>query len=352
MIRTSPKSLHSRGFTLIELLVVMAIIALLIALLLPAVQQAREAARRTQCLNNLHNLVLAMHNYESAHRVFPPGFVSDVFVDPNTGATTITAPCEPAPAPVNLPEPMLLPIKIPGQAGVISIPTWQFDVFWSWHSFILPQLDQGTIQITYPPAGKFFNCDGTQSPNSLLYPPTNTSPLSATVPTYICPSASLPNIKPIVNGINLGYATYRGNMGLADSTLGQLQYPPTNGMLSLNSAVSFRDVTDGTPTTIMMGDSYYGFWADGFSCCVANADNATRGAISQPAVTGADPQGLVNGYWQSGGYRFTFGSAHGDLINFAMVDASSRSISSKIDHGVFKALLTRNGRETISDQNF
>src|SRR5688572_16070808 len=60
-----------RGFTLIELLVVIAIIAILIALLLPAVQQAREAARRTQCRNNLHNIGLALHNYHDSHRSFP-----------------------------------------------------------------------------------------------------------------------------------------------------------------------------------------------------------------------------------------------------------------------------------------
>ncbi|QDT66421.1 DUF1559 domain-containing protein [Calycomorphotria hydatis] len=83
-----------RGFTLIELLVVIAIIAILIALLLPAVQQAREAARRSQCKNNLKQLGLALHNYHDAHNVLPPAMVVQEFGNnkPNWGWMTMLLP--------------------------------------------------------------------------------------------------------------------------------------------------------------------------------------------------------------------------------------------------------------------
>jgi prepilin-type N-terminal cleavage/methylation domain-containing protein len=343
--RPTPSVDRSRGgFTLVELLVVIAIIAVLIALLLPAVQQAREAARRSQCINNLHNLVLALHNYESAHRVFPPGLVA-----PGLDCET--------PEPMAFPEPYVVPIRQPVAAGSpppppLVINSWNYNNLWGWHAMVLPQIDQGTIQLTFPPTGKFvLDCaGGGVSPNMRF--------LASNIPTFACPSASLPNGRPVIQSqlsgqnVSAGYATYRGNLGTLawDNTNGQW-LGGTNGMLYVNSAVGFRDVNDGTTTTVMLGDSYYGFWGDADSCCVGVATPQDRAAAGEQ-VTG---DAFTDGHWISStaqNHRFSFSSQHGDIIPFAMVDASTKSMSKNIDRNVFMALMTRNGGENISDQNF
>lgn len=97
----------------------------------------------------------------------------------------------------------------------------------------------------------------------------------------------------------------------------------------------------------MIGDSFYGFWADGPSCCIATADRAYRTAIGIP-VYGDD---LLGGYMPAeniqGAWRFTFGSYHGGVVNFGMVDGGTRTISTNIDRTVFMSMMTRNGRENV-----
>ena len=91
-----------RGFTLVELLVVMAIIAILIAILVPAVQQIRETARRTECLNNLKQLGIAAQNYLQAHQSFPSGWIAPAPPPPAQGQAASPPPAQPAVGPLRV----------------------------------------------------------------------------------------------------------------------------------------------------------------------------------------------------------------------------------------------------------
>ena len=324
---------QKRGFTLIELLVVIGIIALLAALLLPAVQAAREAARRSQCLNNLKQIALAMHNYENSFRTFPTGWV-DQYQYPWHDAV--------------LPEPPQIPTVIRGVRGITSFSNWVLPADWGWHALILPQIDQGTIAIDFK-VPKFYIV------KQVLNFTSNEQYVETNIPSYVCPSVPyLPSSRPL----KWGYTTYRGSMGAFDSSNSgppnSPKYP--NGMLYYFSAVKMADVSDGTSNTILVGESLYGFWADAFSCCVRVWEDKDH-----PDLWDTYWAFSVSGNWDSSTSSnwddsdtafnaakvnlqyFSFGSSHGSLSNFALVDGSVKSVSKTIDPSVFKAIATRNG---------
>ena len=314
--KQKPRSL---GFTLIELLVVIAIIAVLIALLLPAVQQAREAARRTQCKNNLKQIGLALHNYHDINNQFP-------------------ASCS------------------WGNGGA----TWG----WNWSAMILPQLDQAplfnmiSIVDNSPALMAEFGGYGIGLSNS-NYPPLNDVLSSidywaTPMPAYLCPSDTMGKTIPIgknVPGVgkdwpvgHSSYAANRGNSnGLANTAYAYGEGLPdaggasTKGMFSMTTCVRIADVTDGTSNTVLTGeisghttqelstvsDGNYAWGAWGI--LIYSYSSLTRCGRAPPNAIVSDASGALRLN------RNTINSAHIGGAHVLMADGSVRFLSNNID---------------------
>jgi len=315
----------SRGFTLVELLVVIAIIGILVALLLPAIQAAREAARRTQCTNNLKQLGIAFHNYHDTHKTLPSGSIS-VFVRDGQWAGGLTA----APA--------------TGNDATL------------WSAFILPFAEQGALYDQIVDMGWFVNWDD-NGPNEAL--------LGTRLPMFQCPSA--PEIAQIYN--NQGVETrVPGNYGVVVSGyVGYVQAAWTNqhlddgarvgdmqddyrhdGPIHLrNGSRSMAVIVDGTSNTLMVGErnrpidratdgKLFNFWYIGTPNCV---DRVAEYCGS----TGIELNSLDRGERGFAGFR----SMHPGGVLFVLCDGSTRYLSENIARDVLSALGTRAGGESV-----
>jgi prepilin-type N-terminal cleavage/methylation domain-containing protein len=371
---------RQRGFTLIELLVVIAVIAVLAALLLPAVQRAREAARRTQCINNLKQLALACHNYVDVNQVFPPGDLDLTFDGQNTATAYQNPPLAPfgtlpsgasggttgggsgtqvagtfAPFQIgtmNSYDPvsgLLIPQTNPPTPVTISY--LEVAAPWNWHVYILPQIEQQNLF-----SQLIFGID--QTSYSAPYftwskdLPTNLQLIKTPIPSFICPSEPLPTTRPA----GLAFTTYRGVMGA--EPVGDTNYSNvlwlTNGMLYPNSAVRMQDVTDGTSQTLLMGDSRFGLWADGSSCCARfrndRLDWDSYWQIQNAVLSNGSNYPLINTDVLLPLQFFSFGSTHENACIFAFSDGSARPMSKNIDQTILRDLATRNGGEVIPSE--
>ncbi len=324
-----------RGFTLIELLVVIAIIALLVSLLMPAVQQAREAARRTQCLNNLKQLGLALHNYHDSSKVFPPGWIDQFpppIPDPFPDKVIADFTSDYNIPIINQAQTQNLAVVF-GPSQVQPYNEWIVSHNWGWHAFILDQMDETTVNLDF-------------KNNPLKDSLNNQEAILINIKSYQCPSANDPT--PIPGG--LGLQNYRGCIGTS----------PTNGIMFENSSIRFKDIIDGLTNTIMLGESRFGFWADGNTCCVRvhndqidTSDSVTFDDNDDVDFATFDSYRLldedINGDPIDAIHFFGFGSWHPSAVHFFLADGSARSIDRNIDWQVFRSLCTRNGGERIDD---
>src|SRR5262245_49752380 len=230
------RRIRRRGFTLIELLVVIAIIAVLVSLLLPAVQQAREAARRSQCRNNLKQLGLAMHNYESSFNAFPPGRV--VHVSPADDGS---------------------------QAAMGNATTGLGDCF-SAFAQMLPQLDQSPIydQIN-------FNMGPDTSAND--------SVVGVQPPVFVCPTET--GVTSLTqDSIFVGVTTYVMNTGTTFSVSPRNPSgKPVTGIFFENSRVRISDVSDGTSNTVCLSEQVLSDVSDPSGTGIVNASSTWNGII-------------------------------------------------------------------------
>lgn len=326
------------GFTLVELLVVIAIIGVLVALLLPAVQAAREAARRSQCTNNLKQIGLGVHNYESSQKVIPYNRYSGGYGIPDTAWGS-------------------------AQVGGGGLPCRA----WSWLSSILPHIEQGAIY------------DQGQIPKSPLG---TSAAISAVIPAFQCPSDELAGNNPInrantwyIKGVrNIGMTNYDGVMG-SQSNVPPYNFPNVdgtgdepwfngNGVMAIfawQSPLGFQHVEDGTSRTMMAGEQAfelsrsmcgeegkcYGLGYSWAHSVEASASAAPKPNAAVPGVPNLDPSVEQFPYRT----QFGFNSMHPAGLSFVFVDGSVHFINDSIELGVYRALATIKGGETTSFPN-
>jgi prepilin-type N-terminal cleavage/methylation domain-containing protein/prepilin-type processing-associated H-X9-DG protein len=330
-----------KAFTLIELLVVIAIIGILIALLLPAVQKVREAAQRSQCLNNLKQIVVAAHNYHDAYQRFPSGLNVPI-----------------AEPPTYQPSGCFYTNDVSVTAGLVG-PAPTYHQFISWCEALMPYYEQDNLfkQLDLT-QDQFVNTNGRDSPGA------------TPIKVLVCPSDRLD--RQVFGYTNVdtgpsffGMNSYCGNFGRRSFPVNNAAYPlQPDGVFFFNSSVRITDIIDGSSNTFAFGERYHydplwttstgissrGGWA--WSEYNSSQDVLLSAAFDGPAgnlQVGINFTMTTNNAAQQNDRLCAFGSGHPGGANFAMADGSVRFVTQSIDFATLQALTTRATGEVINN---
>lgn len=301
------------GFTLVELLVVIAVIAILVSMLIPAVQSARESARRTKCANNLRQIGLAMHQYHDQRNRLP--FASFHHYRP------VDINGDPIPA-----------VDLPGEDDDVTA------TYVSAFTHILPLIEGSVVYQYY---------DFTAAANGT----DNLTAVSQEIPFYVCPSMArhrrIPDPKLAeTRGIGSYLVNVGTNSGFADE--------PRNGafVIDADGPIGFADIKDGMSSTLLVGETDYGLTNYMFGTIdEVDYSDVVRGGLGQWAFGYAgysmgSTAGVYNATSMTGSSDLsTFRSDHPGGANFVFADASIHWISDTIDAVTLDALATRAGAE-------
>ena len=333
MLNFQIRSIRHRGFTLIELLVVIAIIAILIALLLPAVQQAREAARRTQCKNNLKQLALAAHNYADTHNSFPL----------QAGASLYGYSA----------QAQLLPFHEQGSLHSLIDFNQPLTIGLAWN----PQVNPAIATVA-----------------------------GSRIPVLMCPSDSG---NPMFTDA-FGFAWAGGNYLVNGGSGAQLNYcsSSNDGLFWRGSSVKFRDITDGTSNTAFMAETLFGNRQAATTTLVSAQRQMKRVSLGSPCgpmaevmettastnftgnragiwISSTGFHTLIQGYYPPNSISPDFGN-HGEVVSgprslhiggaqISLCDGSVRFISENVNLAIFRNVFARNDGQVLgefSDDSF
>lgn len=300
----------NRGFTLIELLVVIAIIAVLIALLLPAVQQAREAARRTQCKNNMKQLGLALHNYHDQANLFP--------------------------------------------YGVTNTPSGVYHCRDTWMQQILPMIEQGSLYTAY------------QADTSAWVMDVPAAIRDKSLGAFQCPSDPSSPGKGASGGFRSGADGFQGNYVMCIGK-SQTYLTDNGGLFYWQSKHGLKHVIDGTSNTILGSEVMIrgaanansgwgeggGYWGGGegggFGFTTQFPPNSTVTDQVYACKSTTWPNAPCQSMSTYATQRILARSYHVGGVHSTMADGAVRFISNNIDTIVFQNLGTRAGNEIIGD---